>query len=59
MLWPADPTLYRSIYQTIPLTDLDDFKARAPSEGFTVGVFEDSHALQLARLRFELSERQR
>lgn len=51
--------LTRSIYQTIPLIDLDDFKARAKAEYVEESVLGDPHDLQLARLRFELSERQR
>ncbi|UZJ53041.1 hypothetical protein CBS101457_002361 [Exobasidium rhododendri] len=50
---------FRSIYQTIPLTDLDDFKTRAPTEDTQDSILENTHTLQLARLRFELSERKR
>lgn len=48
-----------SIYQTIPLTDEKDFKARAPTEDTSADILNDAHSLQLARLRFELSERKR
>lgn len=49
----------RSVYQTINLTDVEDFKARAPADLTTAEVLDNPHALQLARLRFELSERKR
>lgn len=50
---------FRSVYQDIPLTSLQDFKARAPAEDTTDDVCNDPHRLQLARLRFELTERKR
>lgn len=56
---PATHTSYSSIYQTIPLIDLEDYKIKAPEEDTTDEILFNPHHLQLARLRFELSERKR
>lgn len=48
-----------SIYDTIELTDMDDFCARADEADRTADILADAHRLQLARLRFELQERKR
>ncbi|PWN91319.1 hypothetical protein FA10DRAFT_265183 [Acaromyces ingoldii] len=50
---------FRSIYDTIELTDMDDFCARADEADRTADILADAHKLQLARLRFELQERKR
>jgi THO complex subunit 5 len=60
----ADHALYRrSEYQNLPLLPLEDFlnlaKLPTPPAGFTTPVPEDPHELMLARLQFELAERQR
>lgn len=48
-----------SIYEDIPLHDLDDFLQLAPPEASTPEVMQDEHQLMLNRLSFELAERQR
>jgi len=45
---------YQSEYQDVPLHDLDDFSALRDDP-----LPDDDHELMLARLKFELSERQR
>lgn len=50
---------FQSVYQTIALVELDEFKEKATAEDTAEDVLNDHHALQLARLRFELSERKR
>ncbi|ORY82408.1 Fms-interacting protein-domain-containing protein [Leucosporidium creatinivorum] len=54
---------FESEYQNLPLLPLEDFhnlaKLPTPPAGFTVPVPEDPHELMLARLQFELAERQR
>ena len=49
----------RSIYQDIPLYSEDEFLEKAPEASRSVEVLSDEHALMLARLNFELAERQR
>lgn len=50
----TDARSNRSEYQNVPLQSEEDFAAA--NEGKT---FEDEHEYTLARLQFELSERQR
>ncbi|KAF9485340.1 hypothetical protein BDN70DRAFT_871364 [Pholiota conissans] len=50
---------FASIYQDIPLYNLDEFKRLAPEEARTEEVLSDEHQLMLNRLSFELAERQR
>lgn len=49
----------RSIYEDIPLHELEDFIQLAPEEACTRQVLQDEHQLMLNRLSFELAERQR
>ncbi|KAF8913915.1 Fms-interacting protein-domain-containing protein [Gymnopilus junonius] len=50
---------FASIYQDIPLYNLDDFKSLAPEELRAEDILSDDHQLMLNRLNFELAERQR
>jgi Fms-interacting protein/Thoc5 len=52
-------SLPRSIYQDIPLYNLDEFLSLAPPEARTDDVLHNEHQLMLNRLSFELVERQR
>jgi len=51
--------LHRSIYQDVPLYDLEEFKRLAPEGARNEHVLADEHQLMLNRLSFELAERQR
>ncbi|KDR83725.1 hypothetical protein GALMADRAFT_236072 [Galerina marginata CBS 339.88] len=50
---------FASIYQDIPLYNLEEFKRLAPEELRTDEVISEEHQLMLNRLNFELAERQR
>ncbi|CAK5275518.1 unnamed protein product [Mycena citricolor] len=50
---------FATVYQDIPLHDLEDFKVLAPLEARTDQVLSDEHQLLLNRLSFEFVERQR
>ncbi|KAF8204991.1 Fms-interacting protein-domain-containing protein [Pholiota molesta] len=50
---------FASMYQDIPLYNLDEFKRLAPEEARTEEVLSNEHQLMLNRLSFELAERQR
>lgn len=63
-LWELMLRLHdRSEYQNLPLLPIEDFvnlaKLPTPPAGLIVPVPEDPHELMLARLQFELTERQR
>lgn len=50
---------FESIYEDVPVHDLNEFKLRAPEEATAPDVLQDEHQLMLNRLSFELAERQR
>jgi THO complex subunit 5 len=50
---------FASIYQDVPLYDLEEFNRLAPEEARNEHVLADEHQLMLNRLSFELAERQR
>lgn len=47
-----------SVFQDIRLRDLSDFQTMAPEELRTEETLNDPHKLMLARLEYELLERQ-
>ncbi|PWN39840.1 hypothetical protein IE81DRAFT_294252, partial [Ceraceosorus guamensis] len=47
-----------SVFQDIELRDLSEFQAVAPEELRTEQILSDPHSLMLARLEYELIERQ-
>lgn len=49
----------QTVYQDVPLLDMDEFKARAPEEYRTEKVLDDEHQLMVHRLQLELDERRR
>ncbi len=56
----ADPqTIRRSIYQDTAMHTEEEFVELAGEEDKTEAALSDPHAMMLARLRFELKERQR
>ncbi|KIY49226.1 hypothetical protein FISHEDRAFT_72570 [Fistulina hepatica ATCC 64428] len=48
-----------TVYQDVPLYDMEEFVRLAPEEARTETVLQDEHQLMLNRLSFELAERQR
>ncbi|KDN52232.1 hypothetical protein K437DRAFT_221051 [Tilletiaria anomala UBC 951] len=50
---------FRSIYQDAELHTVDEFFALAPPEETDPSVVYDEHSTMIARLKFELSERER
>lgn len=53
------PARRRSVYQDIELHPVEEFEQLAPEELRTEEILADPHKLMLARLQFELQERQR
>jgi THO complex subunit 5 len=50
---------FNSVYQDIPLYNEEEFMQLAPEDSRTEEILVDEHRLMLARLNFELAERQR